>query len=695
MVNSIFVTTVYVNPSLGYDHNNGSPRSPFRTLTRALQAIKTPAIIHLFAGEYTSVNDEVFPIVIPSGVTVLGNANNKGSDVIIFGSGTYQSPSFGNQNVALLLQGNIFGVTVTNSVAKGTGIWIESGISCVSNSTLLKCGREGIFSCGTAKPAILDNVFQKNAASGLMMARYSKGEVLRNVLQNNPLGIVVTDFAAPLIAHNIISNNGLAISLTRNARPVLRHNLISKNVKGGMLVNEDATPNLGGSQDPAGNTFSENTNYDLHNATKNQLISTGNQLNPTQVRGRVEFPALLEDYPRAISSISRFSDVEGHWATGFIEGLVSRGVMSGFPNHTFAPEQPITRAEYASVIAKTFDLPMRNTIHNFIDVKTDFWATPAIMKSAEMGFITGFPDGTFRPKQNLTKVEALVSIVNGLKLIGTSTQVLNIYSDRVQIPSYAINAIATATQNLLVVNYPYTEQLEPLRNINRAEVAALIYQALLAGGQVKAIASPYIVTSNHLYIPSFTDIMGHWAEPFIRGLCSMNLTHGFADGTYKPDLPITRAQYAALVAVAFNPVAKRPTPYFTDMRRDFWAAEAIKIAASGGFLSGFGDATFRPEQNIQRLQVILSLVSGLGLTTTQNHSSLNYHDNHTIPKYALSAVAAATENRIVVNYPDPKQLLPMGEATRGDVAAMIYQALTALQRTPTIHSPYIASTFDK
>ncbi|MEA5515077.1 S-layer homology domain-containing protein [Nodularia sp. UHCC 0506] len=699
MVNSTLVATLYVNPIQGNDSNVGSRSSPFKSLTRALKTNQKPVIIQLISGTYRAANGEVFPIIIPAGVTVVGNEANKGAGIVISGSGEYQTLSFGMQSITLLLQGNasLLGVTVTNPMSKGTGIWIESAATNVANNTLINCGREGIFVTGNAKPAIQDNVFRQNAASGLMMARHSKGEVLRNAFHQNSLGIAISDFAAPLIADNTISDNRSAIALSRNARPVLRHNLITKNTQSGMLVNGNAIPDLGNNQDAAGNIFNNNNQFDVENSTSQPLVSAGNQLNPTHVKGRVDFMAVLEDNSRRVSGSSRiFSDLAGHWAANFVEALVKKGAISGFPDGTFAPDAPINRAQYAAIIAKTFQLPPRNQGNKFKDVNPSFWAASAIFKTAEMGFISGFPDGTFRAGQNLTKVQAIVSIVSGLKLTGGNPQVLNVYRDRAQIPTYATNAVAVATQRLLVVNYPQTEQLEPLRDITRAEVAALIYQALIASTQEKAIgatapkaiASPYIVIPD-VDLPGFTDITGHWAEPFIRGLASMNLTHGFADGSYQPDQPMTRAQYAALVAAAFNPAPKRPAPDFIDVSPNFWAYQALQIAASSGFVSGFGDRTFRPDQNVQKLQVIVSLVNGLNLPTADNNALLTYTDSQTIPDYARPAVVTATQQKIVVNYPNPKQLVPTREATRAEVAAMVYQALVAIGRRSRINSTYI------
>ena len=689
MVNSSLVATIYVNPVTGNDANTGSRANPLKSITCALKQAKTSTIIQLTTGTYSTANGEVFPLFIPPSVLVVGNEANKGQEMIISGSGEYQSSSFGLQNITLLLLGDasLLGVTVTNPAAKGTGVWIESSIPTVANSTFKNCTREGIFTTGNAKPGIVDNLFINNKVSGLVIAKNSKGEVLRNVFENNALGIAISDFAAPLVANNQLSANGTAIALSRDAKPVLRRNLITNNTQGGLLVNGNAVPDLGSPQDPADNIFREQGKFDLQNVTEQKIISVGNQLSLPQVIGAIDFMAATADTPSQIGVSSRFADLEGHWAAAFVEVLFSKDIISGFPDGSFQPATPITRAQYAALMMKTFQLPESNQLNKFKDVKSDFWAAKAIASAADRGFLKGFPDGTFRPENNLTKIQALVSIVNGLNLSGGNPNVLMVYRDRVQIPSYATSAVTVATQKLLVVNYPQPDQLEPLRDITRAEVAVLIYQALVATGLENPLPSAYIVKPE-TEIPSFSDIVGHWAEPFIRALVSMNLTQGFADGTYQPDQAMTRAQYTALIAAAFNPPAKRPSPEFTDIAKDFWAANAIEIAARGGFVGGFSDRTFRPTQNVQRLQVIVSLVNGLGLSVTEA-PSYQYIDQDKIPEYAQTAVTIATQQKIIVNYPDTNLLAPTREASRAEVAAMVYQALVASQRTKVINSPYV------
>ena len=116
-----------------------------------------------------------------------------------------------------------------------------------------------------------------------------------------------------------------------------------------------------------------------------------------------------------------------------------------------------------------------------------------IARANRVGFLAGYPDSTFRPEQNLTRVQAIVSLVNGLQLGGGNPNSLSVYVDRAQIPSFATDEIATATERKIVVNYPAREKFSPAHDITRGEISALIYQTLVATNRTEPINSPYIV----------------------------------------------------------------------------------------------------------------------------------------------------------------------------------------------------------
>ena len=187
--------------------------------------------------------------------------------------------------------------------------------------------------------------------------------------------------------------------------------------------------------------------------------------------------------------------------------------------------------------------------------------------------------------------------------------------------------------------------------------------------------------------PTLNDIQGSWAQNFITALVSRGVIQGFPDGSFRPDEPVTRAQFAAIVSKAFPQQSSRKAIAFADVPEYYWAKDAIQTAYQTGFLAGYPNNTFLPEQSIPRVQVLVSLANGLNLSPKAESSILldtSYQDAAEIPDFARSPVAAATSNRLVVNYPDKNLLQPNQTATRADVAAFIYQALASRGEVPQL-----------
>lgn len=217
---------------------------------------------------------------------------------------------------------------------------------------------------------------------------------------------------------------------------------------------------------------------------------------------------------------------------------------------------------------------------------------------------------------------------------------------------------------------------------------------LLALGLGVGAFSPMItatpVTAQTQTQTQFSDVSsGYWAREFITSLSARGIIAGFPDGTFRPDEPVTRAQYAAMLRNAFNQSSVRNATSFVDVPAGYWAATAIREADTMGFLSGYPGNVFNPEQNIPRAQVLVSLANGLNYTANSRNSTQIYRDATQIPDYAVASIAAATERQMVVNYPDVQALRPNQIATRADVAAFIYQALASQNQVATVNSPYI------
>ncbi|MEC4805899.1 MAG: family 10 glycosylhydrolase [Jaaginema sp. PMC 1079.18] len=189
-----------------------------------------------------------------------------------------------------------------------------------------------------------------------------------------------------------------------------------------------------------------------------------------------------------------FTDVSNHWAKAFIEALAARGIVSGFPDGTFAPDLVVNRAQFAALVSNAFSLdPIRSPIQ-FTDLPANFWATKAITEAYQTGFLSGYPNQQFRPSVGITKAHALIALINGLKFQSSSTiNLADYYQDFSNIPNYTIPQIKIATAKGMVVNYPDLKRFDPNKATTRAEVAAMLYQALMQLGKVPSIASPYIV----------------------------------------------------------------------------------------------------------------------------------------------------------------------------------------------------------
>ncbi|MHA7967113.1 S8 family peptidase [Paenibacillus sp. CAU 1782] len=123
---------------------------------------------------------------------------------------------------------------------------------------------------------------------------------------------------------------------------------------------------------------------------------------------------------------SGFRDITGHWAKDEITALSKDGIINGVGNYRFAPDRTITRAEAVAMISKAFK-PLSTGMTSraaFKDVKSSHWAADAISKGVQQGWVTGFPDGTFRPDQPVTRAEMAVMIgkAKGIKPQISSTR---------------------------------------------------------------------------------------------------------------------------------------------------------------------------------------------------------------------------------------------------------------------------------
>ncbi|MBD2204273.1 DUF1565 domain-containing protein [Calothrix sp. FACHB-1219] len=487
-------TVIYVNPANGADTaGGGTQAAPFKTITFALSQAQAGTVIQLAAGTYNQQSGETFPLLMKPGITLRGDEASKGQTVIVTGGGFYTSRTFARQDITILAENNtaIAGLTITNPNTRGTAVWVESTNPLITNNTFTKSVRDGVFVTGTGNPKIENNIFVQNTGNGISVTRSAQGEIRNNLFQDTGFGIAIGGASTPLVVENQIIQNQDGLFISETAKPVLRKNIIQNNKRDGLVATISALPDLGTTENPGGNLIRNNTRYDVHNATtSNKISAIGNDIDQKRIFGSVEFVAAN------VGGATAFNDVPtGYWAKGYIEALASQQIIAGFPDGAFKPNDPVTRAQFAAIITKAFTPPAKRPAIQFKDVNSNFWAFAAIQSAYQGQFVSGYPEGTFKPQQQIPRVQALVALASGLNLTTDNQNILSFYTDAAQIPKYALNQIAAATARQLVINYPTVKQLNPNRDATRAEVAAFVYQALVNAGRVPAIPSAYLVTA--------------------------------------------------------------------------------------------------------------------------------------------------------------------------------------------------------
>ncbi len=146
------------------------------------------------------------------------------------------------------------------------------------------------------------------------------------------------------------------------------------------------------------------------------------------------------------------SDIGGHWAQGTIIQWTTNGYISGYPDGTFKPDNSITRAEFVVMVNKAMGYNKRGNAY-FSDVSAAHWAYAEIMKGVEAGYITGNGDGTFRPDAPVTRQEAAVMIS---KILGLDQDFASAakYVDYRYIPSWAAGYVGAVSKAGIMTGYP-------------------------------------------------------------------------------------------------------------------------------------------------------------------------------------------------------------------------------------------------
>jgi len=174
---------------------------------------------------------------------------------------------------------------------------------------------------------------------------------------------------------------------------------------------------------------------------------------------------------------------------------------------------------------------------------------------------------------------------------------------------------------------------------------------------------------------SFTDTSRHWAENYITQLTARGIIHGYQDGSFRPDHPITRAEFAGIISRAMN------LPLVNDVEITFgdsseigeWAKPSIAALAKKKIIHGYSDGTFRPNMAITRAEMAVITAQAFNLRNDEQ-AVLPFIDTDRIPYWALRDVIA-TYIRGIIKGKGDMTFQADAKATRAEVVSIIARAL--------------------
>ncbi|PZD93188.1 hypothetical protein DNH61_24390 [Paenibacillus sambharensis] len=178
-----------------------------------------------------------------------------------------------------------------------------------------------------------------------------------------------------------------------------------------------------------------------------------------------------------------FADVAGHWAKEAVNDMGSRMVISGVSEGVFEPKRDISRAEFAAILVRGLGLKPASGKTGFTDVQASDWFAAYVNTATKYELINGYGKGVFAPDQPITREEAMTMVARAARIASLTAdgenagQSLSVFEDGSAIRAWAQEAAALCVDNGLVKGKG-NNKLAPKDNITRAEVATMVRNLL-------------------------------------------------------------------------------------------------------------------------------------------------------------------------------------------------------------------------
>ncbi len=205
--------------------------------------------------------------------------------------------------------------------------------------------------------------------------------------------------------------------------------------------------------------------------------STQSTAAPTPTQAPIETPSSAPS-SSDFAEKSGFTDVSAeHWAYDYIMKLSAGGILSGYPDGSFMPDGNITRAELTAVLCRAFGNGTAAEYQNglFSDVSADDWHSGYIAWASSVGFVNGYPDGSFLPDSDITREDICVILARICAVLGKDggARPGEPFADQNEISDYAADGVLKM-RCMGIVGGKENNMFEPKAPATRAEAAKMI-----------------------------------------------------------------------------------------------------------------------------------------------------------------------------------------------------------------------------
>lgn len=211
-------------------------------------------------------------------------------------------------------------------------------------------------------------------------------------------------------------------------------------------------------------------------STSSQISGTAIASGPSATNGKpAATSAPQNNEPAQTKGFTDLGSVE--WAAEAINGLAAKGVITGKTDTTFAPNDNVTRAEFAKILVGAFGLSDVEATADFTDVSKDDWFYNYVAVAYRMGVINGYEDGSFGANDLITRQDMAVMVSRAAAVTQTALPEVNAaveFEDADQIADYAKEAVSSL-QKAGIINGTSETTFSPLDNATRAQAAKILY----------------------------------------------------------------------------------------------------------------------------------------------------------------------------------------------------------------------------